>query len=215
MASMTLISAVVLAAGRSTRMGRAKANLPLDGDTFLTRIIRTFHDAGVDDVVVVLGHEAETIAPVVAASGLGARVVINNYYDRGQFSSLLTGLDAADRPGVAAILMTLVDVPLFAASTVRAVLDRYHSTHAPIVRPVDGSRHGHPIVIDRSLFSTLRAASEDEGAKPVVRANATSAGDVLVEDEGAFRDIDTIEEYQRLIGDDGGGRRRGRSAARR
>jgi CTP:molybdopterin cytidylyltransferase MocA len=202
----TLITAVVLAAGRSTRMGRAKAMLPLHGETFLTHIIRTFRDAGVTDVVVVLGHEADAIAQTVQSSGLLARVVINSNYDRGQLSSLLAGLDAADQPGVAAILMTLVDVPLVSASTIRAVLDRYEKTRASIVRPVNGSRHGHPILIDRILFPALRAAGDATGAKPIVRANASTEGDVPVDDPGAFCDIDTMDDYARFIGDDAVGR---------
>jgi molybdenum cofactor cytidylyltransferase len=80
-----VIPAIVLAAGRSSRMGRAKATLPLDdGDTFLTRIVRTFRDAGVDDVIVVVGHEADAIATSFAKSGLAARFVVNAAYDRGQ-----------------------------------------------------------------------------------------------------------------------------------
>jgi molybdenum cofactor cytidylyltransferase len=207
----TPITAVVLAAGRSSRMGRPKATLPLHGETFLTHIIRTFRDAGVTDVVVVLGHDADAIAQAVQSSGLVARLAVNSNYDRGQLSSLLTGLDAADQPGVPAILMTLVDVPLVSPSTVRAVIDRYEKTRALIVRPVNGSRHGHPILIDRHLFAALRAAGDATGAKPIVRANASPAGDVLVDDEGAFCDIDTMEEYARIIGDDAVGRRPGTS----
>src|SRR5216117_3558634 len=93
-------AAIVLAAGRSSRMGRAKASLPLDGaDTFLTRIVRTFHAAGIDDVIVVVGHEADEIARVFSQSGLPARFVMNANYDRGQLSSLVAGLAAIDRPG--------------------------------------------------------------------------------------------------------------------
>src|SRR5438874_3731790 len=85
----SMIPAIVLAAGRSSRMGRAKATLPLgDGDTFLTRIVRTFLEAGVDDVVIVIGHEAEAIANSFVASGLPARFAINPQYDLGQLSSL-------------------------------------------------------------------------------------------------------------------------------
>src|SRR5204863_8388214 len=88
-----VIPAIVLAAGRSSRMGRAKATLPLDaGDTFLTRIVRTFLDAGVDDVVVVVGHDADAIAASFSDSGLPARFVVNKAYDRGQLSSLIAGL---------------------------------------------------------------------------------------------------------------------------
>src|SRR5438093_11998890 len=108
-----MIPAVVLAAGRSSRMGRAKASLPIDDrDTFLTRIVRTFLAAGVDDVVVVVGHEAEAVVASFAASGLPARFVVNRDYDRGQHASLVTGLGVVDRPGVVAVLVMLVDVPL-------------------------------------------------------------------------------------------------------
>jgi molybdenum cofactor cytidylyltransferase len=104
-----------------------------------------------------------------------------------------------DRPGVAAVLLTLVDVPLVSADTVRAVLERYRSRHPAIVRPVSGTRHGHPLLIDRALFNELRNADDDAGAKPIVRAHATIDGDVAVADEGAFADIDTMDEYQRLV----------------
>ena len=91
----SVIPAIVLAAGRSSRMGRAKATLPLDGgDTFLTRIVRTFLAAGVDDVVVVVGHEAEAIVEQrLPRAACRARFVANPDYDRGQLSSLLAGLD--------------------------------------------------------------------------------------------------------------------------
>jgi len=195
-----MIPAIVLAAGRSSRMGRAKATLPIDrDDTFLSRIVRTLLDAGVDDVVVVLGHEAAGIAESFAASGLPARIVVNADYDRGQLSSLKAGLALADRPGVAAVLVTLVDVPLVTTATVRAVLERYRATRAPIVRPVDGSRHGHPFIVDRALFADLRAADEELGAKPIVRAHVSREGDVAVADEGAFADIDTMDAYRSLI----------------
>jgi molybdenum cofactor cytidylyltransferase len=195
-----VIPAIVLAAGRSTRMGEPKAALPLDaGDTFLTRIVRTFLDAGVDDVVVVVGHEADAIVASFAPSGLPARFVVNREYDRGQLSSLVAGLGVIDRPGVMAALVTLVDVPLVSAATVRAVVDRYRSTRAAIVRPTSGERHGHPLLIDRSLFSELRSADPTSGAKPIVRTYASPDGDIAIADEGAFTDVDTREEYEQLI----------------
>src|SRR5580765_3585020 len=151
-----VIPAIVLAAGKSTRMGRPKATLPLDGgDTFLTRIVGTFVEAGVEDVVIVVGHDADAIVTSFAdadAAVSRARFVDNPDYEQGQLSSLLAGLKVVDRPGVVAVLVTLVDVPLVTTATVRAVIDRYRHTHAPIVRPVRGQDHGHPVLIDRSLF---------------------------------------------------------------
>ena len=198
-----MVAAVVLAAGKSTRMGRPKALLPLpDGRTFLARIIDTFLAAGLDDVVVVLGHEADTIAASLDQQNARARVVVNRDYESGQLSSLLTGLRAIDRPGVSAMLLTLVDVPLVSADTVRAVLARYRATSAPLVRPVDGERHGHPVLIDRTLFEALRRADPSTGAKPIVRAHVSIAGNVEVKDEGAFLDVDTPDEYARLTAED-------------
>ena len=196
----SVIPAIVLAAGRSSRMGRAKATLPAgDGHKFLTRIVQTFLDADVDDVIVVVGHDADAIAASFSESGLPARFVVNRDYDRGQLSSLLAGLDVIDRPGVAAVLVTLVDVPLVSPATVRAVIDSYRRTRAPIVRPTSGDRHGHPLLIDRSIFGALRGADPSTGAKPIVRAHATAAGDIAIDDEGAFADIDTEEDYRRTI----------------
>lgn len=196
----SVIPAIVLAAGKSTRMGRLKAILPMPGGgTFLTRIVSTFLDAGVDDVVVVVGHESEAVLRDFETSGLRARFVENPAYEQGQWTSLVAGLDLIDRPGVSAALVTLVDVPLVSSVTVRAVIDRYLAARVPVVRPTSGARHGHPLLIDRSLFDEIRRADPRLGAKPVVRAHASTIGDVAIDDEGAFTDIDTPSEYRKAI----------------
>jgi len=195
-----MIPALVLAAGRSTRMGRPKALLPLDcGDTFVARIVRTLHDAGVDDVVVVLGHEPDPIVADLMRRHTPVRFAINRDFDNGQLSSLVAGLNAIDRPGVIGALVTLVDVPLVSAATVRAIVDRYRRTRAPIVRPVAGGRHGHPVLIDRALFDQFRAADPALGANVVVRQHISAEGEVEVTDPHAFRDVDTPDEYDRLV----------------
>jgi molybdenum cofactor cytidylyltransferase len=147
----------------------------------------------------VVGHERETVLGSFARSGLPARIVENADYESGQFSSLLAGLRVVDRPGVVATLITLVDVPFVSAATVRAVIDRYYQTHASVVRPTRKGRHGHPLLVDRALFDRLRHADPAEGIKPVVRAHGTPDGDVEVDDEGAFGDIDTPDEYERAL----------------
>jgi molybdenum cofactor cytidylyltransferase len=195
-----VIPAVILAAGKSTRMGRVKATLAIGGkDTFLSRIVRTFQDAGVEDVVVVVGHEAGKVRESLDSLGLHPRIVVNAAYETGQLSSVLAGLNAIDRPGVTAMLLSLVDVPFVSAATVRAVLQRHRENHAPIVRPVRGNLHGHPVLVARALFDALRSADAASGPKPVVRAHVSAAGDVPVDDEGAFCDIDTPEEYESAI----------------
>ena len=194
-----MIPAIVLAAGKSTRMGRPKATLPLDaGETFLTRIVSTFAAASVDDIVVVVGHDADAIVASLSNAGVTVRIVENPDYEQGQLSSLIAALRVVDRPGVVAALMTLVDVPLVSPATVRAVVDRYRQTQARVVRPVRGAEHGHPVLIDRSLFEAIRHADPAQGAKPIIRANVSGAGDVEVDDPGAFADFDTPEDYNKL-----------------
>ena len=195
-----MVVGIILAAGSSTRMARAKALLPIGDDTFVTRVCRTLLAAGLDDIVIVAGAEVARVRAAIAGAGLPARVIENTRRAEGQLSSVLAGLAVADRPGVDAVLVHLVDAPLVTPGTVAAVLDAFRATGAPVVRPVVTGRHGHPVLFARRVFDDLRAADPSVGARAVVLAHAADVLDVAVEDEGACRDIDTPEDYARLIG---------------
>ena len=196
-----IIPGVVLAAGRSTRMGRPKALLPAGpgGETFVGRIVRTLRAGGVDDVVVVAAGVAEEIGRVLAREEPPPRVVINPDPGRGQFSSLQVGLRTVSRPGVGGVLVTLVDVPLVSADTVARLLAVHRRTGAPIVRPERQGRHGHPVIFDRSLFREIGAASAGSSAKAVIAAHRRESVSVPVAEDGPFRDIDTPAEYARAF----------------
>ena len=196
-----MIPGIVLAGGRSSRMGRPKALLPVrpGGETFVEYVMNTFRTAGIEEIVVVVGADADEIRRQVQEQP-GVRIVDNPDYDLGQLSSLLAGLRAIDRERAQGVLMTLVDVPFVRASTVRTLLHAYRRQRAPIVRPVSNGRHGHPVIFDRALFDELERADPATGAKPVVRAHAKEMLEVTIDDEGAFADIDTREDYERLIG---------------
>lgn len=196
---------IILTGGRSSRMGRPKALLPVDDrDTFVSRLVRTLRTAGVDDVVVVVAVDGpvDALRAALAAAPPAPRIVLNPNASRGQLSSLLTGLEAVDRPGVDALLMALVDIPLVDVSTVRALLEAYGRSRAPIVRPVRpvDSAHGHPVIFDRSVFDDLRVADPGTGARAVVRRRAADIENVPVDDRGAFLDIDTPADYGRALG---------------
>ncbi|MCI0433145.1 MAG: NTP transferase domain-containing protein [Gemmatimonadetes bacterium] len=128
------------------------------------------------------------------------RIVENRDYARGQLSSLLAALALVDRPGVDGLLMTLVDVPLVRAQTIQAIVSAHERTGALIVRPAKQGRHGHPVLFDRAVFDELRRADVEAGAKSVLRAHRSRILDVEVDDEGAFRDIDTPGAYREWIG---------------
>ena len=104
--------------------------------------------------------------------------------------------------------VTLVDVPLVRSSTVAEVIAAWRRTRAPIVRPADpstslragGQRHGHPVIFDRSIFADLRSADPDTGAKAVFAIHRERIFNVDVTDPGAFHDIDTPEDYRKVLG---------------
>ena len=204
-----MIRAIVLAAGASSRMGQAKAALPLGqpGETVVARVVRTLLRGGAPDVTVVAGAHIDAVRmamPVFAEAAPGrafvppARVIEHHGWQQGQLSSLLAGLDAIDDPLLEAALVTLVDVPLVLPSTVAAVIGEWRRTRAAIVRPASGNRHGHPVMFDRSVFADLRAADPRLGAKSVFARHRVV--DVSVDDPGAFEDIDTKGEYERMLG---------------
>jgi molybdenum cofactor cytidylyltransferase len=196
-----VLTALILAAGESTRMGTPKALLhDPDGRAFVARIVRTFARAGIDDIIVVTGSQHDGIEAAVTADRppVTPRFVRNPDPSRGQLSSLWTGLDAVDRDA-AGVLMTLVDVPMLRASTIRAVVEAWRQQRAPIVRPAMGDRHGHPVLFDRSTFEELRQAPLSEGAKAVVHAYADRIVNVPVDDPGCLVDVDTPSDYQRVM----------------
>ena len=199
-----MIPAIVLAAGKSSRMGRPKALLSIgtSGDTFLTHILHVLRGGGITRACVVIGGDASAVRATLPADDEFLRVVENKNYEQGQLSSLLVGLASVGErdDDLEAVMVTLVDLPLITAATVRAVLDAYRNAPgAPIVRPRRGKRHGHPAIFDRRLFAELKGADPATGAKPVVHAHAAEEVNVDVTDDGAFTDIDTPEDYERFI----------------
>jgi len=196
-----MIPAIVLAAGRSTRFGRPKALLPADdGRTFAGRVLATLRDAGVDGAVVVTRAQDDDLVAEVERFAPFARAVENPEPDRGQLSSLLIGLAAIDRPGVRAALVTLIDVPLVAADTVRHLLAVARAERAAIVRPIHDGRHGHPVIFTRAFFDELRGADPSSGANAVVHRHRDAVRDVSVSDAGCVEDVDTPADYERLFG---------------
>lgn len=184
-------------------MGAPKALLPDEtGRLFIARVLDTFHAAGISDVTIVTGRLHGPIVQAVAADaprGTVIRFARNPDPSRGQLSSLVTGLATAAGPGVEAALVTPVDVPFVAAQTVAALAGTFVRTGAPIVRPARGERHGHPVLFARRVFDELRGADPSRGAKSVVHAHASETIDLQVEDEGAFVDVDTPDEYERVL----------------
>jgi len=197
--SGTLIPGLILAAGLSTRMGKPKALLPISrgGPTFVRHLASTLLEGGVADVIVVGRPDDEPLRQEI--DDIGLRFVPNPDADSGQLSSVIAGLNAADRPGVAGLLVTPVDAPLVGAATVRQLLAAISNRHLPLVRATHNGRHGPPVVFARRVFDELRHADLSVGAKAIVQRYALEGIDLEVNDPGVLQDIDEPADYERAM----------------
>jgi molybdenum cofactor cytidylyltransferase len=198
-----VLVAIILAAGDSVRMGRPKALLPdPDGRPFVARIVRTFAEASIRDVIVVTGSQHAAIVDAIASDGppVTPVFVTNSQPSLGQLASLRIGLAAAVQLDLDGVLVTPVDIPMVRPSTVRELVRAWERTRAPIVRPAVGERHGHPVLFDRAVFDALRSAPLASGARTVVHAWGDRLVNVPVDDRGCLFDIDTPADYETIVG---------------
>src|SRR5271155_5003651 len=129
------VGAVILAAGRSARMGGAKQLLPLGESTVLEQTLENVRGAGIDEIVLVLGSFAETIRRQLTIPAVeGLKVVVNQNFSQGMASSLRDGVSAVD-PHIDAALIVLADQPFVRSETLDRIIDRYRSSGAQIVIP--------------------------------------------------------------------------------
>ena len=191
------ISAVVLAAGKSERMGTPKPLLAIRGSTFLETIVENLKRAGLGEIIIVLGYNAEEIRSHLPA---GVRSVVNQHYKRGQLSSLKAGLKLLP-PDVGAFLMVLVDHPLVSVATYKAIINLL-TKGAPIVLPKYRGKRGHPVGFSSKYIKELLDAPEDMGARFVIKKNQKSVVELPVEDEYVICNINTREDYEEYINKD-------------
>ena len=198
-----MIAGIVLAAGRSRRMGQPKAFLRLGGLTFLERAVAALRDGGCGEVVVVAGPPDEDAAREIAdaAAHLGARVAVNPDSGSEQVDSLRAGLRALGQEVKAAVVVP-VDGPGVDEVTVRAVIEAFGREPYPrVVQPFDGQRHGHPVLFSRAVWPELMADPLPDGARTVIHAHDAGRAEVHVARLAA--DVDTPDDYRRLLETEG------------
>lgn len=194
MITPTLIG-IVLAAGRSQRMGAPKPLLELDGRTFLRAAIDLLHEGGCSAVVAVVSEDAEVEAD---ARGAGA-IVVRGRPTAEQIDSLRAGLDHVPANADAVVVLP-VDHPTVRPATVLALAAVAASEPDAVIRPTCDGRPGHPALFPRVTWSALRDPTLPRGARSVVESSETRTVDVPVDDPGVVADIDTPEAYRRHAG---------------
>jgi molybdenum cofactor cytidylyltransferase len=197
---MTLISArvsaVILAAGTSSRMGQAKQLLALGESTVLVQTLSHVQAADLHEIILVLGASAEAIRRQLP-SAQQLKIVVNQAYQQGIASSLRAGLSAVD-PQSDAALIVLGDQPFIRPLTLDRIVEEYRRSQAQIVIPLHQGQRGNPVLLDRSVFAEVMALQGDVGSRAIFAKHLDQTVNVEVEDKAILLDLDDPADYQRL-----------------
>ncbi len=192
-------AAILLAAGESRRMGRPKALLPWKGTTLLAHQISVLRQGGVDRVIVVLGHRADDLKPIVEGKA-GVTWAVNTDYAQGKTTSIKAGVSALGPGQIDTVLILNVDQPR-SVPIIQDVLRVHREKGTLITIPTYRGKGGHPIAVDPALLGELQAISEDTmGVKAVVRAHEESTQRVDMGTAEVLWDLNTPQEYQEALG---------------
>jgi CTP:molybdopterin cytidylyltransferase MocA len=188
------IAGLILAAGKSERMGAPKALLPFRGRTFLENQVALFREVGADPIYVSTSHDLkDRVAKVLAPD---VRIAVVDRPDKGQIESVRVGLSAVGGVGHA-VLLGLVDQPGVSRATVDGILERWRKTRARVVAPRFDGRRGHPIVIGRAAFPYIF-----RGEPESLRIALDELDDVVpvdVDDPWILLNVNLPDDYRRLI----------------
>jgi molybdenum cofactor cytidylyltransferase len=193
-----VIAGIVLAAGRSSRLGRPKQLLPVQGEPLLRFTLQRILTTSLDTVYVVLGHQAEEIARLIA--DLPVHIVDNPDAEQGQSTSVLAGLHASALSKPDAVMVLLGDQPQVNPAVINALTSRWQETHTGVVAPRYSDGIGNPILFARAVLPEFTTLSGDTGARAIVRAYQ-ARGDISLVDvpSPAPPDIDTEADYAALL----------------
>ena len=195
---MPEIAAILLAAGESRRMGKLKALLPWQGQTLVAHQLSALAEAGVDRIVVVVGHRHEELVAEVDGKAR-AEWVLNPDYLQGKTTSIKAGLRALEKALPESLLLLNVDQPRSAA-TVAEILARHRAAGPLITIPAHGGKGGHPIVFDGALIDELsRIEEETQGIREVVRRYGQDTQRIELDTPEVLWDLNTPEQYREAL----------------
>jgi molybdenum cofactor cytidylyltransferase len=199
-----MIAAIVLAAGTSSRYGQNKLLLPFGDESVLRASIRSILAPGVDEVLVVVGHEAERVTADVRE--MPVRIVHNPAYrDADMISSIQAGLRALESTTAEAALIALGDMPLLPSEIVGTLIRMYMLGCGDIVAPRFGEQRGHPVLIARKFWAEALAIPARTPLRVLLAAHPQSVALLQVNTDRVLRDVDTPALYGEAVA------RRGRS----
>ena len=191
---MIFISAIILAAGKSTRMGKSKLLMDWNGKTILEQTIDNYLGSAVNEVVIVLGHESYELQKFIGERDV--ITVINPQYTKGMSTSIVTGMNflSVQTQGV---ILALADQPTVGSNTINNLIDAFKTREKGIIIPVYYERRGNPVMFDIKYRKELLELTGDSGAREVVERHPEDVAEIFAEEE-VMEDIDTEKDYTAL-----------------
>ncbi|MCJ2554896.1 MAG: NTP transferase domain-containing protein [Candidatus Thermoplasmatota archaeon] len=190
-----MMSAIILAAGTSSRMGRPKPLLEVGGQRLLERVLEAVQHSTAEEIVVVLGSDADRVLKEVPLDGVN--VVVNERYPEGMSTSIRAGIRSLSSEAESA-LVVLGDQPFFRSETLDALGKQWKATGAPVLIPTFRGVRGNPVLLDRSVFGDMRGITGDRGCRSIFGNYEGEIVEVPVPDPGVLLDIDTDEQLARV-----------------
>ncbi len=191
-----MVSAILLGAGESKRMGRNKLSLPWGKKTIFEHCLGTLLRSDVREVIVVLSHRIGWMEN--QWRGQNVKVVKNPYYKRGMSTSIRRGLQAID-PSSQGILIALGDQPLIKTRTINALIHAFVQRRGTIVVPSFRGKQGHPVIFHRRYLKELLKLKGDVGGRSIIEKHPEEVWLVRIKSEGVMKDIDTWKDYHKEL----------------
>ena len=193
-----MISAVILAAGESKRMGKQnKLLLPVAGEALLVKLIKSVCDSDVGQVIVVIGHEAEKIRRKL--NNFPLSFVYNPNFSEGMTTSIKSGLKEVS-PDCDGYMICLADMPFINTPEINKLIHAYIQNRIKekklIVVPVFQGHRGNPVLFSSEFRNDILEHKKESGCKEVIMNNSESVKEVEMDDDNMLIDVDTLEDYQ-------------------
>jgi molybdenum cofactor cytidylyltransferase len=187
-----MLSAILLAAGESQRMGKLKQLMPLDKSTIIEQAIDNLSSSAADEVIVVVGYKAEEITKTIATKPV--KIMVNPSYRQGMSTSIIAGLILVD-PQAQAVMLALGDQPLVDSQTINRLIDEFSKHDKGIAVPTYRGKRGHPVIFAIKYKAELLELKGDIGGREIIKRHPEDIIEVAVDSESVITDIDTEDDY--------------------
>ena len=191
-----MIWAIILAAGKSKRMGKPKLLLPFGEKTIIETVIQNVILSKVDKILVVLGSNQDKIEEKI--KDLPIETVVNSHYTKGMLSSVQCGFRSIPK-NARAVLVMLGDQPSISSTIINKIIDKFKSTKKGVILPVNKNKRGHPVLIDIKYRDKVERLNPDIGLRELIHNHPEDIMEVELETSNILKDIDNMNDYKREL----------------